>query len=170
MVEGDQTRDESEVLADRLRWAADSLTIEFDQVSRADAERLIFDVAREYLSEAKVAQFVPTFATRRARQLLRDRQAAGTALVEPFIGAPSNGLIDLTASDIEVIRDDDPIGAESTDLVEGPPATVATQRERGPAPAPFRSPSEYATEARRLLERAKVLRATAPTPAGPGDC
>jgi hypothetical protein len=169
MVEGDPARDESDVLADRLRWAAESLTIEFDEVSRPDAERLIFAVAREFLSEAKVPQFVPTFATRRARQVLRDRQAAGTALVEPVIGDPSNGLIDLTASDIEVIRDDDPISAESSDPVEVPRAEVATERERGPALAPFRSPSEYATEARRLLEKAKVLRATALSPTGPGD-
>jgi hypothetical protein len=169
MVEGDQTRDESEVLADRLRWAAESLTIEFDEVSRADAERLIFDVAQEFLSEAKVAHFVPTFATRRARQLLRDRQAAGTALVEPVIGGPSNGLIDLAAPDLEVILDDDPVEAESSDLVDVPPATAASQLELGPASAPHRSPADYVTEAKRLLERAKVLRATTLFPADSAD-
>ena len=153
MVEGDPTRDESEVLADRLRWAAESLTIEFDEVSRADAERLIFAVAREFLSEAKVPQFVPTFATRRARQLLRDRQATGAALAEPVIGAPSNGITDSAAADLEVILDDDPVEAESSES----------------SSAPHRSPADYATDAKRLLERAKVLRATTPFPADSAD-
>lgn len=131
---------EEEVLANRLRWAAESLTIEFHEVSQAEAERLIFDVTREFLSEAKVAQFIPTFATRRARQLLRDRQAAG---IPPAAAASE------PAPDLEVILvDEDPI---AVDYSSGPP----------------RPPAYYADEAKRLLERAKVLRATAPLPAGP---
>lgn len=164
-VEIDLTEDE--VLADRLRWAAESLTIEFEEVSRADAERLIFDVAREF-SEAKVAQFVPTLATRRARQMLRGRQAAGPALAELVVGSPSNGVTDSAAADLEVILDDDPLGTESSDLVKVPPGLVASELRRGPESAPFRSPADYATEARRLLERAKVLRATTLSATGRG--
>ena len=129
---------EEDVLADRLRWVAESLTLEFQGVSPADAERLIFDVAREF-SNAKVAQFVPTFAARRARQMLRDGQAAGSPPAEP-------------ADDVlEVILEDDPITVEKSPVVEAPPAVSAQ----------LQPPAYYAIEAKRLLERAKVLRATA---------
>lgn len=125
-----------DVLADRLRWAAESLTLEFKGVSPADAERLIFDVAREF-SNAKVAQFVPTFASRRARQMLRDRQTVGS----PAEAAPD---------DLEVIIEDAPITVETSPVAEAPSA----------ASARLQPPAYYAIEAKRLLERAKVLRAT----------
>ena len=128
---------EKEVLADRLRFAAESLTLEFQGVSPADAERLIFDVAREF-SNATVAQFVPTFATRRARQVLRDGQAPGSSLAEAAL------------DDLEVIVEDDPITVETSPAVDVPPAPSG----------PIRSPAYYATEAKRLLERARNLRAT----------
>lgn len=151
-VRADPTEDE--VLADRLRSAAESLTIEFHGVSRPEAERLIFDVAREFLSEARVAQFIPTFATRRARQLLRDRQAPGTSPAAP---------------DLEVILDDDPIEVESPDLDEMLTAPTVGEPVRGPATAPPPLPADYATEAKRLLEKAKALRATALLPASPEE-
>src|SRR5688572_19358807 len=99
------TRDEREVLEDRLRWAAESLTIEFQGISQADAERLVFDVAEQFLSDAKVAQFVPTFATRRARQVLRSGQSGSTALarMQPH-------------ADLEVIVEDDPSEVETSHL------------------------------------------------------
>ena len=163
MGEDGPTRDESEVLADRLRWAAESLTIEFQGISQADAERLVFDVAEEFLSDAKVAQFVPTFATRRARRLLRSRQAGGTSLAEAVFATPSDGATGFeVAADLEVIVEDDPIEVETSDLGEFGPATA-------PTAAPLRSPAHYAAEASRLLERAKVLRATSVLPGGPGE-
>jgi hypothetical protein len=64
---------EAAALAGRLRFAAESLALEFEDLSPNEAERLIFGVAREFLSDAQVAQFVPTLATRRARQVLRSR-------------------------------------------------------------------------------------------------
>lgn len=143
MIEDGSTRDEREVLEDRLRWAAESLTIEFGGISQADAERLIFDVAERFLSDAKVAQFVPTFATRRARQLLRSGQARG-AWLTPALAPPP--------ADLEVIVEDDPIDGE-TSSVDTVDAVIAPT-------APLRPPAYYATEARRLLERAKGLRAT----------
>lgn len=129
---------EEDVLTDRLRWAAEGLTLEFRGVSAADAERLIFDVAREF-SNATVPTFVPTFATRRARQLLRNGQAAGSSLMES------------EPDDLEVIVEDDPIAVETSPVVEAPPA----------ASARVQSPAHYAIEAKRLLERAKALRGTA---------
>lgn len=160
---------EEELLADRLRWAAESLAVEFHGVSPADAERLIFDVAREFLSDAKVAQFVPTFATRRARQVLRDRQAAGTSPAAPASSAPFGGVIAQAAPDLEVILDDDAIEVESSDRGGMPTAPTASEPVRGPASAPVPSPADYATEAKRLLERAKALRATALPPASPEE-
>lgn len=152
MVEDPSIPDKREILEDRLRWAAESLTIEFREISQADAERLVFDVAEEFLSDAKVAQFVPTFATRRARQLLRSGQARGaspTAVLAP----PS--------ADLEVIVEDDPIEVE-TSHVDTVDAVIAPT-------APVRSPAYYATEARRLLERAKGLRANAVIPGPRAD-
>lgn len=128
---------EKDVLADRLRCAAESLTLEFHGVSPSDAERLIFDVAREF-SNAKVAQFVPTFATRRARQMLRDREGVGGVVAEP-------------QPDLEVFVVDDPIVIETSDVAEARPAASAS----------VKPPAYYAIKAKRLLERAKVLRATA---------
>ena len=150
MTEDGSTRDEREVLEDRLRWAAESLTIEFQGISQADAERLVFGVAEQFLSDAKVAQFVPTFATRRARQLLRSGLPGSTALarMEPH-------------ADLEVMVEDDPIEVETSPL-------GATGQAISPG-APLRPPAYYATEARRLLERAKVLRATAAVPGGRAD-
>lgn len=150
MTEEASTREEREVLEDRLRWAAESLTIEFQGISQAEAERLVFGVAEQFLSDAKVAQFVPTFATRRARQVLRRGQSGSTALagIEPH-------------ADLEVIVEDDPIEVETSHL-----GTVGQTITPG---APPRPPAYYATEARRLLERAKVLRATAVFPAGQAD-
>ena len=131
------THDDSEVLADRLRFAAESLTFEFEGLSRAGAERLIFDVAREFLSEAQIAQFVPTFATRRARQLLRDRPSAVEVVIPDEV--------------VEVvIPDDGELESEGPTLV-----TVS---------APARPPAYYAEEARRLLEKAKALRAATMLP------
>ena len=151
MTEEGSTRDGREVLEDRLRWAAESLTIEFQGISQADAERLVFDVAEQFLSDAKVAQFVPTFATRRARQVLRSGQPGSTALarMQPH-------------ADLEVIVEDDPIEVVETSHL----ATVGQAISPG---APLRPPAYYATEARRLLEKAKVLRATAVVPGGRAD-
>ena len=151
MVEDRSIRDEREVLEDRLRWAAESLTIEFREISQADAERLIFEVAEEFLSDAKLAQFVPTFATRRARQLLRSGQARG-ASVTAVLAPPS--------ADLEVIVEDDPMEVE-TSHVDAEAVIAPT--------APVRPPAYYATEARRLLERAKGLRANAVVPGAPAD-
>lgn len=138
--------DDSEVLADRLRFAAESLTFEFEGLSRAHAERLIFDVAQKFLSEAQIAQFVPTFATRRARQLLRDRPS------EVELVIPDEGVE-------VVIPGDDPLESEVPGLAE---AVSARARESVGASvsAPARPPAYYAEEAKRLLERAKALRAT----------
>ena len=159
MIEDASTRDEREVLEDRLRWAAESLTVEFQGISQADAERLVFEVAEQFLSDAKVAQFVPTFATRRARQLLRSGLPGGTALAEALFAPPSDGPNGMGVfDDLEVIVEDDPIEVETS------PSRTFTP---SPAPtAPLRPPAYYATEARRLLERAKVLRATAVVPGG----
>jgi hypothetical protein len=130
--------DEEAVLADRLRWAAESLSIEF-QLPAADAERLIHGLTREFFSDAKVAQFVPTLAIRRARQLLRDGQFAGPPSVAP--------------------------PREEIDLRE-PLEEVAAKPVIRAAPAPLRPLSDYAVEAKHLLDRAKSLRATAPLPPG----
>ena len=162
MIEDASTRDEREILEDRLRWAAESLTIEFQGISQADAERLVFEVTEQFLSDAKVAQFVPTFATRRARQLLRSGLPGNTALAEALFAPPADdangmGVFD----DVEVIVEDDPIEVETSH-----PRTIGPP----PAPtAPLQPPAFYATEARRLLERAKVLRATAVVQDGRAD-
>lgn len=133
--ESERVPSEWEALADRLRFAAESLTHEFEGLLRADAERLIFDVARQFLSDAQVAQFVPTFATRRARQLLRDRPVG-----------------------VEVIPDDDPFEGEQpgqAHAVPAPPNEPVGTTVAGPVPPP----AYFAIEAKRLLERAKALRA-----------
>jgi hypothetical protein len=152
MIEDRSIPDEREVLEDRLRWAAEALTVEFREISQADAERLVFEVAEEFLSDAKVAQFVPTFATRRARQVLRSGQARG---------ASPTAVLDPPCADLEVIVEDDPIEVETSHV---------DPVDAGIAPiAPVRPPAYYATEARRLLERAKGLRANAVIPGAPAD-
>src|SRR5688500_18457973 len=94
---------EAAALAGRLRFAAESLTVEFEGLSPGEAERLIFGAAREFLSDAQVAQFVPTLATRRARQLLRSRP-------------PGERFVDLVAAEAEAaaevtIPDEPEVGA-----------------------------------------------------------
>ena len=160
MIEGTSTRDEREVLEDRLRWAAESLTIEFHGVSQADAERLVFEITDQFLSDARVAQFVPTFATRRARQLLRSGLPKSTALAEALFAPPADDANGMGSDDLEVIVEDDPIEVETSHPSIAPAA---------PPTAPLRPPAHYAAEARRLLERAKVLRATAVVPGRPAD-
>ena len=127
--------EESAALAGRLRFAAQSLTMEYPELSPAQAERLIFDVAREFLSAAQVAQFVPTLATRRARHLLR------------------NG-------EIEIVLPDTPIEDGSSSLIGIPSAPASSEPEPAPPSAPPRPPAYYASEAKRLLEKARALRAT----------
>ena len=132
---------EAAALAGRLRFAAESLTVEFEGLSSGEAERLIFDVAREFLSDAQVAQFVPTLATRRARQLLRSRP-------------PGETFVDLVAAEAEAAAEVTVPG--EPEVGPGPavrevPAAVAA------APMP---PAYYAGEAKRLLERARALRAS----------
>jgi hypothetical protein len=126
------TPEEAAALASRLQFAAQSLALEYPELSPAAAERLIFAVAREFLSSAQVAQFVPTLATRRARQLLRHRG-------------------------VEVVIPDAWIEDENSSVVDR-----ASAREPAPAPAlaPPRPPAFYAVEAKRLLAKAKELRAT----------
>jgi len=126
---------EASALADRLRFAAESLTMEFEGLSSAEAERLIFDVAQEFLSGAQVAQFVPTLATRRARQLLRHRGG-------------------------EVVIPDTPLEEGSSSLIGIPSAPASREPEPAPPSAPPRPPAYYASEAKRLLEKARALRAT----------
>lgn len=122
-------------LAGRLRFAAQSLTVEYPELSPAEAERLIFDVAREFLSAAQVAQFVPTLATRRARHLLRHRE-------------------------VEIVIPDAPIEDQSSSSIGIASAPEATEAVRAPTLAPPRPPAYYASEAKRLLEKARTLRAT----------
>jgi hypothetical protein len=147
---------EEAVLNERLLSAAESLTSEFRGLSSLEAERLIFDSAREFLSAARIVQFVPTFAARRARQLLRDGVSGAAPLVEASpIPSPMPDLI-------EVILQDDPIeagpaglvGAASPSVSFAPP-TASHSMAGPPRPAAF-----YASEAKRLLEKAKALRAT----------
>ena len=127
MIHDASTRDEREVLENRLRWAAESLTMEFQGISQADAERLVFEVAEQFLSDAKVAQFVPTFATRRARQLLRSGLPGSTALAEALFAPPSDGANGMEApTDLEVIVEDDPIEVETSHLGAVRPATSST--------------------------------------------
>ena len=162
MIENTSTRDERELLEDRLRWAAESLTIEFQGVSQADAERLVFEVADHFLSDAKVAQFVPTFATRRARQMLRSGLPGNAALAEALFAPPADDANGIDPpDDLEVIVEDDPVEVETSPSSTAAPAAAPT--------APLQPPAYYATEARRLLERAKVLRATAVVPGGRAD-
>lgn len=134
---------EAAALASRLRVAAESLALEFEGLSPVEAERLIFGVAREFLSAAQVAQFVPTLATRRARQVLRARR-------------PGEVFVDLIAAeasaDVEIT-----IAAEPVDVAAAPAG-----REVPAAAAPPMPPAYYAGEAKRLLERARALRATVP--------
>lgn len=137
--------DESEVLADRLRFAAESLALEFEGLSRTDAERLIFDVARNFLSEAQVAQFVPTFATRRARQLLRHRPS----VVE--VTMPDE-VFELVIPDNDPVEHHPPSMADVASVPAREPVGTSVSR-------PARPPAYYADEAKRLLERAKALRA-----------
>jgi hypothetical protein len=139
------THDESKALADRLRFAAESLTLEFEGLSRTDAERLVFDVARAFLSEAQVAQFVPTFAIRRARQLLRDRPSETEVVI-------SDVVVEV------VIPDDDPFERGIPSLADVAP-TPAREPVGTSVSAPARPPAYYASEAKRLLERAQALRA-----------
>lgn len=131
---------EAAALADRLRLAAASLALEFEGLSLGEAERLIFRVAREFLSDAQVAQFVPTLATRRARQVLRSRP-------------PDEVLVDLVAAE-KTLPD------EAVE-VRGAPADRAVRAAAAPVPMPA---AYYAGEAKRLLDRARTLRATAPRP------
>lgn len=119
--------EENAVLVERLRLVAGSLTAEFRDLSRTDAERLMFAAAQEVLSEASVAQFVPTFAERRARRLLR----AGQPIPRP-------------GPDVPGPRSSPP----------GPPG------DRGSAPS--WPDAFYTSEAKRLLEKARHLRATLP--------
>lgn len=138
---------EAEALAGRLRFAAESLALEFEDLSPNEAERLIFGVAREFLSDAQVAQFVPTLATRRARQVLRSRP-------------PGEVFVDLVAAEastgVEKTLPDEAVEVRGAPAVREVPAAAA------PTPMP---PAYYAGEAKRLLERARALRATAPGPA-----
>jgi hypothetical protein len=128
---------EAAALAGRLRFAAESLALEFEDLSPDEAERLIFGVAREFLSDAQVAQFVPTLATRRARQVLRSRP-------------PGELFVDLVAAE--------PVEVAAAPAVRDVPAAAAP-----PMPPPM-PPAYYAGEAKRLLERARALRATVPEP------
>lgn len=136
---------EAGALAGRLRFAAESLTVEFEGLSPGEAERLLFGVARQFLSDAQVAQFVPTLATRRARQLLRSRP-------------PGETFVDLVAAEgwaaAEVTNPDEPVEVGAAPAVREVPAAAAA-----PMPSAY-----YAGEAKRLLERARALRATVPEP------
>jgi hypothetical protein len=131
---------EAAALAGRLRFAAESLAVEFENLSSVEAERLIFGVARQFLSDAQIVQFVPTLATRRARQLLRTGPPGESGLFVDLVAAEASGDVDGTVPD-------EPGGAH-----EPPTVTVPL------------SPTFYADEAKRLLERARALR----TPAPPG--
>ena len=135
--------EEEAALAGRLRFAAQSLAMEYPELSPEAAERLIFDVAQEFLSAAQVAQFVPTLATRRARQLLRRRQFE---VVIPDVPE---------AESLSVVGASPPADSAPTD-------SAPTDRE-APVPArasaPPRPPAYYASEAKRLLEKARTLRA-----------
>ena len=136
---------EAAALAGRLRFAAESLALEFEDLSPDEAERLIFGVAREFLSDAQVAQFVPTLATRRARQVLRSRPP-GEVFVDLVAAETSTGMeITIAAEPVEV-------------------AAASAVTERPAAAAPPMPPAYYAGEAKRLLERARALRATVPEP------
>jgi hypothetical protein len=164
MVEPDASGEEREpevdpeqeaMLAERLLAAAESLTFEFPGLSSSEAERLIVDSARDFLSAAKVVQFVPTFAMRKARQLLRDGRAGAAPAPEVIPTAPP-------PPDIEVMVDDELIGVRAPDLatVASRSVSSATLDTKASVSAPPRPTTFYATEAKRLLEKAQALRAS----------
>lgn len=141
--------DEGATLVQRLRFVAETLDAEFGGLSRADAERLIFSAAHEVLSAASVVQFVPTFAERRARHILQAGDfVPGEDLPEPAAAAPP-------------VLPPEPAPPPAA----APRATPATA-SRPPA-GPRRPDAFYADEARRLLEKARDLRAATLEAMGP---
>ncbi len=129
--------EQGRVLAERLRLAAELLHDEFQELSKPEAERLIFQAAQEVLSAASVVQFVPTFAERRARHILHGGL--------PSAADPS---LDLTTSESQRHDGEEPVGAPDTP-------------NAGPSIPPRWPDAFYATEAKRLLEKARLLRASA---------
>ena len=133
--------DEGATLVQRLRFVAETLDAEFGGLSRADAERLIFSAAQEVLSAASVVHFVPTFAERRARMILQ----AGD-----FV--PPTDVPERAAAAPPVAPPEPAPGPAAA-----PPTTPAPAS--GVPGGPRWPDAFYADEARRLLEKARDLRA-----------
>jgi hypothetical protein len=129
------------VLAERLRVVADSLKAEFQGLSRSDAERLVLIAAVEVLSSASVVHFVPTFVERRARQRLSN--GLNNSHSAPAAEAPESPA---TAADA------------SPQTAPAPPSAEPPTPAAAPPAQPW-SGAFYASEAKRLLERARDLRA-----------
>lgn len=126
--------DEGALLVHRLRLVAETLDVKFGGLSKAEAERLIFQMAREVLAGASVIQFVPTFAERRARQILQG-------------GLPSStrSSLDATTPEPEPARPS--------------PSPAPRSEPAHPTSPPPWPDNYYDTEAKRLLEKARLLRA-----------
>jgi hypothetical protein len=160
--------EQGRVLAERLRFAVESLNDEFEGLSKSDAERLIFQAAQEVLSAASVVQFVPTFAERRARQILHGGLPSATGPSLDLITTPESDRHDGEES---VGPSDTPNAglsmpapasqfADEPAPTPTPPAPPATLTPADSASAPRWPDDFYATEAKRLLEKARLLRAT----------
>jgi len=122
---------------DRLRLMAQSFAGEFAGLSPAEAERLLFDAARNLLSRASVVQFVPILAVRQARRLAQTRGSGDV-------------VIDLT------------FAPDGEDFSAVPAHVSPPLQPRDPAQEPPPDAAVfYAGEAKRLLERAQQLRAAA---------
>lgn len=150
---GSTDPDEEAVLADRLRLVAESLNAQFHGLSKADAERLVLAAAHDVLSSASVMQFVPTFAERRARSLLQ----TGYSISVPEATVDAADPAGTAAPPLAVTDVPGPTPSDGPGLL--PPATHSLAP---PWPDDF-----YASEAKRLLERARDLRAASLAPLQP---
>jgi hypothetical protein len=106
-------------LKNRLRFAADSLAADFAELTADRAEALVFSSAEGLLASARVTDFVPIFAERRARRAVR----AGTApaATQPAATPP-------------------PPAPASAPLAAPPPTPAPAPAPPPPAPAPAPSP------------------------------
>ena len=76
-------------LKNRLRFAADSLAADFAELTADRAEALVFSSAEGLLASARVTNFVPIFAERRARLAVRAGAAPPESGPAPAPSPPS---------------------------------------------------------------------------------
>lgn len=152
--------DEEAVLAERLRLVAESLNAEFRGLSKAEAERLVLVAAHDVLSSASVMQFVPTFAQRRARSLLHNgySPAGPEATTDTLdLSPPAAAAPHAPVTPAPQVA---PPYAATDVRAPGPSDGTGLRPQTTHTLAPAWPDDFYASEAKRLLERARNLRAS----------